>query len=64
MGIFEDIFSKVIEDLSPTRIIDIIDKASNSEFASAGKEIAKGVGISETTEYLKEHLQEHIRSDK
>ena len=47
MGFFEELFSKVIDDLSPTRIIDVIDKASNSEFVSAGKEIAKGVGISE-----------------
>lgn len=60
MGIFEELFARVIDDLPPTRIIDILDKASNSEFVSAGKEIAKGVGITETTDYLKEHL----RSDK
>ena len=64
MGIFEEIFARVIDDLPPIKIIDILDKASNSEFSSAGKEIAKGVGITETTAYLKEHIQEHLRSDK
>ena len=64
MGIFEELFGRVINDLPPTRIFDILEKASNSEFSSAGKEIAKGVGITETTAYLKEHIQEHLRSDK